>query len=89
MVDTVVPVGDGASRQLELRFALDPARAGGLAVPVIGLTANAMLADRQACLDAGMNDHVGKPFVLDQLVAVLQTVTGMAAPHVPPESPHS
>lgn len=32
VVDTVVPVGDGASRQLELRFALDPGRAGGLAV---------------------------------------------------------
>lgn len=32
VVGTVVPVGDGASRQLELRFALDAERAAGLAV---------------------------------------------------------
>jgi CheY-like chemotaxis protein len=35
------------------------------------MTANAMASDRQACLAAGMNDHVGKPFDLNHLVAVL------------------
>jgi PAS domain S-box-containing protein len=69
LMDLQMPLMDGleATRRL---------RAGGLAVPVIGLTANAMLADRQACLDAGMNDHVGKPFDLDQLVATLRRAAG-------------
>jgi two-component system, sensor histidine kinase and response regulator len=40
------------------------------------MTANAMASDREACLAAGMNDHVGKPFELDHLVAVLQRYSG-------------
>jgi CheY-like chemotaxis protein len=44
---------------------------GMAALPIIAMTANAMAADRAACLEAGMNDHVGKPFELDHLVAIL------------------
>ena len=35
------------------------------------MTANAMASDHAASLAAGMNDHVGKPFDLDALVATL------------------
>ncbi len=40
-------------------------------VPIIAMTANAMLSDRQACLDVGMVDHVGKPIDLSVLIATI------------------
>ena len=40
------------------------------------MTANAMASDREACLAAGMNDHVGKPFDLNHLVKVLRRCAG-------------
>jgi CheY-like chemotaxis protein len=39
--------------------------------PIIAMTANAMESDRQACLDAGMNAHLAKPFSAPALQAVI------------------
>jgi len=40
-------------------------------LPIIAMTAAAMEQDRILCLEAGMNDYITKPIVLDQLVNVL------------------
>ena len=48
---------------------------GREALPIIAITANALPGDRAAALASGMNDHVGKPFVLDQLVETIRRAT--------------
>lgn len=40
-------------------------------LPIVAMTANASNTDREACLAAGMNEHVGKPIDLEQLVVTL------------------
>jgi CheY-like chemotaxis protein len=75
LMDVHMPVLDGLAATRLLRSGFD---AQGL--PIIAMTANAMDSDRQACLAAGMNSHVAKPFVIDELVTViLRHVTGAGA----------
>jgi len=71
LMDLQMPVMDGFTATARIRQDL---RLAGL--PIVAMTANALTGDREACLAAGMNDHVGKPFDLDHLVAVLRRVTG-------------
>lgn len=58
-------------------------------LPIIAMTANASVADREVCLAAGMSDHIGKPIDLDKLVATLQHWTGTTAPENDASEPHS
>ncbi|WP_291084655.1 PAS domain S-box protein [Hydrogenophaga sp.] len=66
LMDMQMPVMDGLAATRVIRE-----RLGFSELPIIAMTANAMGSDREACLAAGMDDHVGKPFDLDRLVATL------------------
>ena len=66
LMDIQMPVMDGYTASVTIRHEL-----GLHSLPIIAMTANAMASDREACLAAGMNDHIGKPFDLPHLVDIL------------------
>ena len=73
LMDLQMPEMDGFEATSRIRHGL-----GHASLPIIAMTANAMADDREACLAAGMNDRVGKPFDLAKLVDVLRRHTGRA-----------
>ncbi|UTW08566.1 PAS domain S-box protein [Pseudomonas benzenivorans] len=73
LMDIQMPGMDGHAATREIRRHYGPEQ-----LPIIAMTANAMPADRAAALEAGMNEHVGKPFELAALVSVIQRLSGRA-----------
>jgi two-component system sensor histidine kinase/response regulator len=66
LMDMQMPVMDGIEATRVIRS--DPRLQD---LPIIAMTANAMASDREQCLKAGMNDHIGKPIDPDELFSVL------------------
>jgi signal transduction histidine kinase/CheY-like chemotaxis protein len=71
LMDCQMPNLDGleATREIRRLERQQPKRGR---TPVIALTAYAMVEDRQRCMDAGMDDHLGKPFSAHALADVLR-----------------
>ncbi len=82
LMDMQMPVMDGLTTTRAIRNEL-----GLRELPIVAMTANALPADRELCLQAGMNEHVGKPFEMEPLVAlILRLVKGADAPRQPPQA---
>ncbi|MFS2160247.1 ATP-binding protein [Pseudomonas sp. Pseusp122] len=75
LMDCRLPVMDGyqATRLIRQHPHLEH-------LPIIALTANALYGDRDACIQAGMNDYLAKPFKRSDLQQVLQRWLAFRAP---------
>ena len=66
LMDCQMPVMDGYAATRELRG--DPRWRD---LPIIAMTANAMVGDRERVLEAGMNDHIARPINVNEMFATL------------------
>ena len=72
LMDVHMPGMDGMATTRALRAL--PGRACD--IPVVGLSANVLPAQIEACLEAGMDDHLGKPIDMDKLIALTDRLCG-------------
>jgi CheY-like chemotaxis protein len=70
LMDCQMPIMDGfeACRQIRNSSAHQPV--------IIAVTANALVGERERCLNAGMDDYLSKPFQAEQLIGVVQKWVG-------------
>ena len=65
LMDCQMPIMDGFEASREIRRLPLPQPA------IIAVTANALIGERERCINAGMDDYLSKPFQAEQLVAMV------------------
>ena len=73
LMDMRMPVMDGYAATAELRRR-------GVTIPIVALTALAMVEDRNRCIESGCNDYLPKPVERDKLLAVVSQYLGKREP---------
>jgi PAS domain S-box-containing protein len=66
LMDVQMPVMDGYSAAVEIRK-----KPQFRNLPIIAMTANVMAGDREKASQAGMNDHIGKPFLEYEMLSIM------------------
>ena len=69
LMDIMMPEMNGYEAAKAIRSMND--RPDGKTVPIIAMTANSFAEDVQASLDAGMNAHLSKPIVLEEVIKTI------------------
>jgi CheY-like chemotaxis protein len=75
LMDCQMPVMDGLAAARAIRAA----ETVGRHMPIVALTGNAMPGDREACVAAGMDDYLAKPFSLTALRTTIDRWAGPAS----------
>ena len=65
-MDIQMPEMDGLEATRQIR------KKGFTAIPIIAMTANAMVGDREKCIAAGMNDYITKPIKREMVFKILE-----------------
>ena len=69
LMDVMMPEMNGYEATKAIRAMND--RPDGKNIPIIAMTANSFAEDVQASLDAGMNAHLSKPIVIDEVIKTI------------------
>ncbi|QEC75543.1 ATP-binding protein [Mucilaginibacter ginsenosidivorax] len=75
LMDLQMPVMNGLDATMEIRKMADPKKS---LIPIIALTASALLDIKEKIFEAGMNDYVSKPFKPDELLEKMQMLVRAA-----------
>jgi two-component system sensor histidine kinase/response regulator len=70
LMDVQMPEMDGLEATALIR---EGEKTSGKHIPIIAMTANAMMGDKERCLAAGMDAYVSKPIQIRELLAVIET----------------
>lgn len=70
-MDCHMPEMDGLEATTEIRK-LEQNKGQEKPLPIVAITADAMVGDREKCLSHGMNDYINKPFKVDEIAGVLE-----------------
>jgi CheY-like chemotaxis protein len=73
LMDVQMPEMDGYEATRRIRASGRPRAAD---IPIVAMTANVFREDVEKCLAAGMNDHVGKPINMDDVLGKLRRYLG-------------
>ena len=72
LMDMMMPEMDGLEATMAIR---EREKTTGTHIPIIAITANAMVGDREKCLAAGMDEYISKPVDVAKLYEVLNRLT--------------
>lgn len=75
LMDVQMPIMDGFTATRMIRETLNIRE-----LPIIALTAGALSTQKQLALEAGMNDFITKPFVVDDLVSIVKRLVAKKLP---------
>ena len=69
LMDLMMPVMDGLEASLRIR---EMEKNTGLHLKIVGLTANTFDADRDKCLEHGMDEYMSKPFEVEEFDRIIR-----------------
>jgi len=73
LMDVIMPIMDGYEATAKIRE-IEAEKGDGFSIPIIAMTANNMYEEEQACLKAGMDGFLSKPFNVADIRSLLKTI---------------